>query len=136
MTDADSTQNAKDSTVERKVHPDLSHVQQSCYPPIAPKKASACASAESMLLVISQPEEKDSESDHPPPSAESSCEEDLSRGAVGSDTSDSESDVPNSREGYSSQFLVPKKARLIKPKSLPAAISKDLSEKEKHIKNI
>ena len=105
MTDAVSSQSNADSTVARKAYPDLSHVKQSCYPPIASKKTSISANAASRLPVISQPEEKDSESDAMPPIVDSSSgDEDLSRGPICSDTSDSDSDVPNIRACNSAQL--------------------------------
>ena len=129
MTDADGAPNDTDSTVEQKARPDLSHVKQSCYPPRAPKKVSGCVNTASILPVNSQPKEETSESEGPPTLAVSSSDEEVSRVKV--IDLDSDSDASTIGEGHSSQFLVFKKVRLVKPKSLPAAISKDLSEKEK-----
>ena len=79
MTDADGAQNDTDSTVEQKARPDLSHVKQSGYPPRAPKKVTGCVNTASILPAHSQPKEENSESEGPPPLAESSSEEEVSR---------------------------------------------------------
>ena len=101
MTDADSSKCKAESTVERKAYPDLSHVKQSCYPPMAPKKATPRANAESKLPVVSPAEDTDSESEMPA-MTDSSDEEGLSKGPTKTETSDSESDGPIKREGHSS----------------------------------
>ena len=112
-------------------------MKTNCYPPIAPKKVHGCANVVTPLPVSSQPKEGDSESEGPPLLEESSCDEEVSRVKI---TVDSESDSYASTvsESHNSpkSFLVPKKARRVSAKSLPAAITTDLSAKEKHIKNI
>ena len=110
MKDADSSKSEAESTVERKVYPDLSHVKQSCYPPMAPKKANPLANAESMLPVVSQTVDTDSESDMPV-MTDSSGDEGVFKGPIESETSDSESDAPNKGEGQTSQEKITKAKR-------------------------
>ena len=101
MTDAESSQCKAESTVAQKAYPDLSHVKQSCYPPMAPKKAATRTDAESKLPVVSPAEDTDSESEMPV-MTDSSGDEGLSKGPIESETSDSESDAPYKREGHTS----------------------------------
>ena len=62
---AGSSDSKAESTFAQKAYPDLSHVKQSCYPPIAPKEAVTRANVECKLPVISQTEDSDSEPNPP-----------------------------------------------------------------------
>ena len=95
-----------------------------------PKKVANIAIDESSVPVVSQIEGSDSESG-PPALAVSSSDEGASKGPNAPETSDSESDAPDNCGGNSSRKkLLPKKKKLI------AAITQDLSAKEKLIKEV
>lgn len=122
--------------LEKNAFPNLSHVKTSCYPPIAPKKVHGCANVVTPLPVSSQPKDGDSESEGPPELEESSCDEKVSRVKITVD-SESDSDASTVSESHNSPkpFLVPKRARRGTAKTLPAAITSDLSAKEKVYKD-
>ena len=100
-----------------------------------PKKVHGCANTVTAIPVSSPPKEIDSESEGPLLLAESSSDEEVSRVKVVDPESDQDASTVSEFHHSPKQLLVPKKARRVSAKSLPAAITSDLSAKEKTYKD-